>query len=358
VMTVVLNQADLLSESQRAACVRDLRRLLAEEGLPQVEVLTASAVTGDGIDALRERLAKQVAEKRAAARRLAADVSVAAQRLSELSGTAPAVEVGKASRDRMTLSLAEAAGVPVVTEAVARAWRLRGAYATGWPALSWLAKLRADPLRRLHLARLGVGSKPKELTPGPASRTSLPSTTGVQQARVESAVRAFADEAASGLRRGWADAIKAAARSHAAALPDALDRSIAQADLDLERHRRWWQEVRMLQWVLIVAVLAGLGWLGAAFVLAYLQLPPLPEVTWWNLPAPTVLLLGGVLAGLLVGGVSRIAVEVGARRRARMAQRVLRRSIAGVVGELVVTPVVAEQDRYQHARAALERATT
>jgi GTP-binding protein EngB required for normal cell division len=356
VMTVVLNQVDQLSETDRAQCVRDLRRLLADEGLGQVEVMTASATTGEGIQALRDRLGKQIAEKRAAARRLAADVSVSAKQLAELSGTAAVVDVARTARAQMAASLGEAAGVPMVTEAVARAWRLRGSFATGWPLLSWVAKLRPDPLRRLHLGRLGVGRRQREVTTGPAARTSLPATTGVQQARVDSAIRAFGDEAAAGLPRGWADAVKSAARAHAAALPDALDRSIARTDLDLTRHRRWWSAVRVLQWLLVAAVVAGLAWLGAAFVLAYLQLPPLPRVTWWNLPAPTVLLLGGALAGVVLGGLSRIGVEVGARRRARSAERELRRAIAAVVGDLVVTPVAAEQDRYRRARAALERA--
>jgi hypothetical protein len=47
---------------------------------------------------------------------------------------------------------------------------------------------------------------------------------------------------------------------------------------------------------------------------------------------------------------------VGARRRERAASKALRRSIAGVTRELVVAPVKVELDRYEQARAALERA--
>ena len=139
-------------------------------------------------------------------------------------------------------------------------------------------------------------------------------------------------------------------------LPDTLDRAIATTDLDLAGHRGWWQAVRVLQWLLVAAVVVGLGWLGSAFVLAYLQLPPLPRVTWWGLPAPTVLAVGGVLAGLVLAGLARIGVEVGARRRALNASRALRRSIARVTNELVVAPVEAERERYERARVALERA--
>jgi GTP-binding protein EngB required for normal cell division len=356
VMMIILNQVDKLTVGQREQCLSDLRRLLDSEGLPKVPVMAVSAVTGEGVEALRETLAKQVAEKQAAARRLAADVLVAAERLSAASGTTKVTPLGRSSIDRLTTQVAIAAGVPVVTEAVGKAWRLRGGLATGWPVLAWIAKFKPDPLRRLHLDRLGVGRRHKEIDPSGVGRTSLPATSGVQKARVDTAVRALADDAAQGLTRGWADEIKRAARSSEDALPDRVDRAIATTDLDLAQHRRWWQLVRVLQWLLVAAVVAGLGWLGLEFLLAYLQLPPLPDVIWWGLPAPTVLAIGGALAGLLLAGLARIFVEVGARRRTAKARQSLRAAIARVTGELVIEPVKAEQDRYEKVRLALDRA--
>ena len=356
VMMIILNQVDKLTVKQREQCLTDLRRLLNSEGLGKVPVVAVSAVTGEGIESLRETLAKQVAEKQAAARRLAADVSVAAAKLSTASGTTKVTPLARSSIDRLTTQVAIAAGVPVVTEAVGKAWRMRGGLATGWPVLAWITKFKPDPLRRLHLDRLGVGRRHKEIDPSGVGRTSLPATSGVQKARVDTAVRTLADEAAQGLTRGWADEIKQAARSSEDALPDRVDRAIATTDLDLAQHRRWWQLVRVLQWLLVATVIVGLGWLGLAFLLAYLQLPPLPKVTWWGLPAPTVLAVGGVLAGLLLAGLARIFVEIGARRRTAKARQSLRAAIARVTGELVITPVKAEQDRYEKARLALERA--
>ena len=355
VMMIVLNQADRLAPAERDRCLTDLRQLLDREGLRGVDVLAVSAVTGEGMDLLRERLARRIADKQTAARRLAADVAVAADRLRAASGTAEVVPLSRAAVSTLTSQVAEAAGVPVVTDAVGQAWRLRGGLATGWPVLAWIAKFKPDPLRRLHLDRLGAGRKRPEIDPTSVGRTSLPATSGVQKARVDTALRTLADQAAAGLARGWADAIRRAARSGQDTLPDRVDRAIATTDLDLAGHRRWWQAVRVLQWLLVVAVVAGLGWLGAAFVLAYLQLPPLPDVLWWGFPAPTVLVVGGVLAGLLVGGLSRIGVEVGARRRMARARQVLRAAITTVTGELVVAPVRAEQERYEQARKALER---
>ena len=356
VMMIILNQVDKLTVKQREQCLTDLRRLLNSEGLGKVPVVAVSAVTGEGIEALRETLAKQVAEKQAAARRLAADVSVAAAKLSTASGTTKVTPLARSSIDRLTTQVAIAAGVPVVTEAVGKAWRMRGGLATGWPVLAWITKFKPDPLRRLHLDRLGVGRRHKEIDPSGVGRTSLPATSGVQKARVDTAVRTLADAAAQGLTRGWADEIKQAARSSEDALPDRVDRAIATTDLDLAQHRRWWQLVRVLQWLMVATVIVGLGWLGLAFLLAYLQLPPLPKVTWWGLPAPTVLAVGGVLAGLLLAGLARIFVEIGARRRTAKARQSLRAAIARVTGELVITPVKAEQDRYEKARLALERA--
>ena len=131
VMMVVLNQVDRLTPGQRESCVRDLKRLLSSEGLGKVEVLAISAATGEGMAELRGRLAQQVAEKKAAARRLAADVSLAAETLARESGTTPIEPVPKTAVGQMNAVLADAAGVPVVTSAVGRAWRLRGGMATG-----------------------------------------------------------------------------------------------------------------------------------------------------------------------------------------------------------------------------------
>ena len=356
VMMIILNHVDELTAVQREQCLSDLRRLLDSEGLSKVPVMAVSAVTGEGIEALRAALAKQVAEKQVAARRLAADVSVAAARLGAGSGMAKVTPLGRSSIDQLNTQVAIAAGVPVVTEAVGKAWRLRGGLATGWPVLAWIAKFKPDPLRRLHLDRLGVGRRRKEIDPSQVGRTSLPATSGVQKARVDTAVRALADQASQGLSRGWIEEIKRAARSAQDELPDRVDRAIATTDLDLAQHRRWWQLIRVLQWLLVAAVIVGLGWLGLSFLLAYLQLPPLPAVTWWRLPAPTVLVVGGVLAGLLLAGLARIGVEVGARRRTAKARQLLRAAIARVTGELVVAPVKAEQARYESARSALERA--
>jgi len=74
VITVVLNQIDLLTPEQVADCEQDLRRLLDDEGLHDAAVLPVSARTGAGLDALRAALTGAVHAQQAASERISADI--------------------------------------------------------------------------------------------------------------------------------------------------------------------------------------------------------------------------------------------------------------------------------------------
>ncbi|MYS31088.1 ATP-binding protein, partial [Streptomyces sp. SID7804] len=85
---VVLNQVDRLPGEAAEQVLDDLRRLLDEDGIvlgeygePGATVLALSALTGDGVGELREALGRFVAERGAPARRISADVDIAAARL-------------------------------------------------------------------------------------------------------------------------------------------------------------------------------------------------------------------------------------------------------------------------------------
>lgn len=355
VMVIVLNQIDRLRPEERKRCLADLRRLLESEGLGRAEVLGVSAATGEGVDKLRGLLTKRVTAKKAAATRIAHDVRTAGEGLARANGTKAAGKVSRETADRLNKALAVAANVPIVTEAVGDAWRHRGALATGWPALAWLGRFRPDPLKRLHLDRLGIGKRAKQesIDPVRAPRTSLPTTNSVQQSRVDAAVRDLSDEVTTGLDRGWRDAIRAATQENRRIISDRLDRAIATTDLGLDSDRGWWKVITVVQWILIVAVLAGLVWLGVDFVLLYLQLPPLPPVQWQGIGVQTLLVVGGVIGGLLVALLSRIGVEVGARSKERSARKALQKSIGRVTEELVIEPVNAEVTRYESVRRHL-----
>ena len=79
---------------------------------------------------------------------------------------------------------------------------------------------------------------------------------------------------------------------------------------------------------------------------------PTPEAG--GFPVPTLLLGGGVLAGLLLAFLFGFAVRAGARRRARVAERALRARVAEVAEEVVIAPVEAELAARRQLAAALD----
>jgi GTP-binding protein EngB required for normal cell division len=91
VLAVVLNQSDLLTDSQAEDCVGDLRRLLDAEDLPDVQVLVTSALTGAGMDDLRKLLMNAVSARRAATARISADVDGIVARLARYAAEPPAM---------------------------------------------------------------------------------------------------------------------------------------------------------------------------------------------------------------------------------------------------------------------------
>ncbi|MDP9444586.1 MAG: ABC transporter, partial [Actinomycetota bacterium] len=248
-------------------------------------------------------------------------------------------------------SFADAAGVPVVVDAVAASTRARARRATGWPVTAWVSRLRPDPLRRLHL---DLGRDIRELTA--SARTSLPQPTKVQRARVDASVRGVVDDATVDLPRPWAAAVRRASVSRFDDLGDGLDRAVARTDLGPARTPLWWRLLQAVQWVLLAAVVIGVLWLGVLFALDYVRLPEPPTPQWRGFPVPTLLLVGGVLLGLLVALVGRVLGSVSARRRAAAARRRLHAAIADVAEELVVVPIEAEIDAYRACRDGITAA--
>ncbi len=344
VTVVALNQVDRLDAAAVRECLADLRKLLDEDGLQLASVVAVSARTGDGLAALRAQLEEAVGERRAAQQRLVAAVERVAGRMLQACGEDPVSGGGPGSRSRLVDALADAAGVPAVTTAVRRSYERRARQATGWPVTRWLGRLAPDPLRRLRLDRSGVDPS--------LARTSLPAATPAQQARVSSAVRALADDFSAGAPQPWVDAVRRRADAAGTGLTDELDMAVAGVDLGVGRRPLWWRLGNVVQWVALLAVVAGLGWLGVLAGLAYLRLPPPPTPEWRGFPVPTLLVLGGVLAGLLTALVCRIAAGLGARRRAALAQRRLRSSIAAVADRVLVEPLEAEVDALQECRTS------
>ncbi|MGI9157717.1 MAG: ABC transporter [Marmoricola sp.] len=351
VMIVILNHVDEVPRDKRQAMVEDVKRLLALDGLEGVPVIATSARDGDGIPELKTLITKRVTDKKASRSRFRIDVHDAAQRLDDACGQAPPRDLSTATRNELNEAVADAAGVPVVVDAVRRSAQLRATRATGWPPTKWLARLRPDPLRRMHL---NLGSEGQDLVV--SARTSVPEASKVQRARIDTAVRHVADEVSGGMARPWVAAIRRASTSGGETFADAVDKAVADTPLGVDRVPGWCRVVQALQWAMIVAALVGVVWLGVLAGLGYLQVsrPSTPDTG--GLPLPTLLLLGGVAAGVLLALVSRVLVGLGSRARARAAERRLRTSIAGVTEKMILHPVEDELEAYRKTREGLQRA--
>ena len=351
VTIVVLNQADRLSTHDTEVVLGDLRRLLEEDGLSGAPVLATSAKQPGMLHELRETLEKTVADRQAALRRLAGDLETVSEPLTVMIGPPAAEdEVDRATVRQLSDALASSAGVGAVADAAAGSYRHRAAAATGWPVLRGLRKLRPDPLRRLHLAEV---AKPDAVSTDIVPRTSVPEADAAQKSAVGLTVRAVADRAAAPLPQVWAPALTNAARSRIDDLPDALDRAIAKTDLGAARTPLWWRGVGLLQWLLVAAAVGGLGWLILGYALSALGLPDLDYPKIGSVPLPSLLLLGGVLAGLVLWLLLKPLVNWGARRARVKAEQRLRGSVTDVAREYVVAPVREVLNAYAQAREAL-----
>jgi hypothetical protein len=108
--------------------------------------------------------------------------------------------------------------------------------------------------------------------------------------------------------------------------------------------------------VLLLAAFGGGLWLLALMVMGYLQLPEPATPDYAGLPVPTLLLLGGVAMGVVLGLLSKVFVAWSARSRARSADRRLRAAISEVTERLVVEPIEHEVTAYRTARDGLATA--
>lgn len=345
IITVVFNHVDELAPDTVDAAVADVRRLLVGDGLPDVPLIVTSAVRGDGIPGLHADVVRRVADKETARGRLSADLVTAAQSLSAVTGSAHPESVAAEARGTLVEACADAAGAPVVVEAVRVTTELAGRRATGWPPTRWISRLRPDPLRRLHLGADVISS-----LDGPAPRTSLPPATPEQRARVATAVRSAAASVSDGLPPAWQSAIRRASQSELERLPDALDTALARTSVEPRTSAWWWPVAGIVQWVCLGVAALGAVWLIAIVALAALTLGAPDTPRWVSIPVPTWLLAGGLAAGLLLSALGRWRVRRFAVRLSRRVQASLDEAVGEVVDVLVVRPVAVEVDAYRACR--------
>ncbi|MFC8393431.1 GTPase [Streptomyces sp. NPDC057238] len=333
VMFVVLNQTDRLPGEAAEQVLDDLRRLLDEDGIvlgeygePGTTVQALSALTGDGVGELRESLARFVAERGAPARRISADVDIAAARLWPVYATRRRTGLSEEAREEFADRLADAVGATATGEAAERAWLRNANRACGTP---WLRLWRWCQERG-------------EPSTGRVAPRGRPDEEATARQRVEQAVRTVADRASAGLPAPWALAVREAAVRGSQGLPEALDELAVRAGLPPGRPPRpgWWPLAVLVQVSMTVLQFVGGLWLLAQIV----------GVMAPNLGVPVLLMAIGIVGGPLVEWSCRMAARGPARRYGQEAERRLREAASGCGRARVLDPVAAELLRYQEVR--------
>jgi len=276
-------------------------------------------------------------------------VRAIAGRLAADCGSAPTRALSEERARALDDAFAEAAGVPVVVDAVERTTRAKVGHATGWPIVGWLGGIKADPARRLDL---DLGADARQLSG--RDRSGVPQAAQVQRARVDTEVRALADEVSAGLNQPWVDAVHRASVSRLDELGDRLDAALAATEVGASRTPAWAWLVRVVQWLLLAAAVAGLVWTGGLLGTGKLSDPDTPQVA--GVALALVLLVGGLVLGVVLGLLCRLGVASVGRKRAELADRQLRSAVSEVSHELVVVPVDAELTAYTAVRSGLDRA--
>jgi len=344
VISLVLNQSDLLTPEQAGDCVDDLHRLLETEGLHDTQVLVTSAVTGAGIDKLREVLAETVSARRASTARIAADLDAFAARFAPYAGPADVAGPGH-HEEALVAAFSLAAGVAGVGRALQSARELKAVDYVGWPVV-WLADraMRRDPVRKIRLGTLW--DELRSVSAGPA---------GAHKAEIDNAITALADEVAPGLPAPWPATARSAARSQVDAIPAALGRTIAEALPAENSAAPWWRLVAAWQGLLICGAAAGLVWLALLIVAGIIDalrgtatFSNVMLLPWIVIMVAAVLLLGWLTAS----GCMTLVVRTADQER-EQAEQQMRTGIAGVARQMVIVPVEQELAIYSRFREEL-----
>ncbi|MET0449781.1 MAG: GTPase, partial [Aeromicrobium sp.] len=345
VTVVVLNQLDRIPFEQRDRALADVKRILAEEGLPDVPVIGVSATRGDGVEELKRELAARIRAKSSAKTRLASDIAAAAAVMAQVGGSTEAAGISAADRQALDEALVDCAGVPQLVDAIASSTRRRAVQHTGWPIARWIRRLGKDPLEELDLG--------DDLTLSSFTKAVVPEAGSVQRASAELAIRDVAEKASAGLERPWRDAVRDASSPEGVDIVGELDTAIHATSLDVAKPAAWWRIVHVIQILGVLAIIGGLGWLAAQAVTSYssLELPDIGDVA--GVPTAAIVVVGAVVGGLVLAGLSRVAAGRGGRRKADRADRELRAAIAAVAAERVVGPIEAELSSYRSYRSGV-----
>ena len=370
----VLNQADKLAPAEVPAVLASLTRLLQAEGT-EAHLLSApiavSARTGEGVDVLRDLLAQVAAAKSLSLQRTDAQLHATASQLRTYAGGEGTVLAGAyalEAEQKLVKACYASSQAEQVLEAATASYRRAAGQRTGWILTRWMSRLKADPLRRLHLGQqdetksaskaeksAGMLGSDSENAPELVA-SSLPPLSAAQKAGMANAVRQYSKQMAARIDEPWKRSMKEAALSREAELPELLERDMVRIDYGLGRTRAPWVIFNALQWIALLSALVGVGWLTLISGMAYLQiqLPPAPTPEGSPVPLPTLLLLLGVLLGIASAGVGRLLTAMGSRYYARKLRGRLQTGVEKAVQSCVVAPVQLEAKRLTSYRKALD----
>ena len=370
----VLNQADKLAPAEVPAVLASLTRLLQAEGT-EAHLLAApiavSARTGEGVDALRDLLAQVAAAKSLSLQRTDAQLHATASQLRTYAGGEGAVLAGAyalEAEQKLAKACYTSSQAEQVLQAATASYRRTAGQHTGWILTRWMSRLKADPLRRLHLGQqeetksmskaeksAGMLGSDSENAPELVA-SSLPPLSAAQKAGMANAVRQYSKQMAARIDEPWKRSMKEAALSREAELPELLERDMVRIDYGLGRTRAPWVIFNALQWIALLSALVGVGWLTLISGMAYLQiqLPPAPTPEGSPVPLPTLLLLLGILLGIASAGVGRLLTAMGSRYYARKLRGRLQTGVEKAVQSCVVAPVQLEAKRLNSYRKALD----
>ena len=370
----VLNQADKLAPAEVPAVLASLTRLLQAEGT-EAHLLAApiavSARTGEGIEVLRDLLAQVAAAKSLSLQRTDAQLHATASQLRTYAGGEDTVLAGAYALEaerKLVQACYTSSHAEQDLQAATASYRRAAGQHTGWILTRWMSRLKADPLRRLHLGQQDEKkseSKAEKFAGmlGPDSEnapelvaSSLPPLSAAQKAGMANAVRQYSKQMANRIDEPWKRSMKEAALSREAELPDLLERDMVRIDYGLGRTRAPWVIFNALQWIALLSALVGVAWLTLISGMAYLQiqLPPAPTPEGSPVPLPTLLLLLGVLLGIASAGVGRLLTAMGSRYYARKLRGRLQTGVEKAVQTCVVAPIQQEAKRLNAYRKALD----
>jgi energy-coupling factor transporter ATP-binding protein EcfA2 len=346
----VVNRRDVIGGAgQVAALTADLRRRLAADGIGDPPVFVVSADPPDGsvdrgqLEELRAWLSERMQAKAVVTGRVAADVAAAGAELARRAGLdGPAAarplvgeDARRAAAGRAVAAARSAVDVDGVRRACQRRTRAEARAAGAGPLgrlLAWLARARGGGERGPEGAR---SIDPVAYARGWRGRSTLSRTVNP----VHDLLRAAAMAAPPALR----------AKVMALAAPDrleerlatAIDGAVARASVEHTDppRSRLWPLVGVLQTVATLAAAVGVLWYLTLYLAGRAQadLPDLP--TFRGVPAPLLLLVGGVVGGWLLARLLAASARRAGRRWADRLTGGLDRAVGREVEATMTEPL-------------------